>query len=372
MPGLQATGLAAESALVLDRSVIDGQLGLRRAQLAGGLTLNDARITTKDGHFAMFAGGMAVEAGVFARRCRIEGGVRLTGSRINGGLFLEGTELVNPGRLALDGQNIAVTDAMECAAGFRAEGTVKLRGARVDGTLSFDRAGTLSAPGRLAVQLSHTDIRELILTPDEPVEGVVSLAYARIGVLLDRTDTWPAHLRLDGAVYETLRGADPERRLDWADRDPDGFRSQPYEQLSAWALRDGHEQLARRAQLMKFRRRRQAQPWHGRLWGLLLDWTVGYGYRPWLAAAWLAVIIAAGTAVFSAVPPRPIKEPGELPDFQALIYVVDLVIPIGAFGLRQAWDPVGWTQWPAYAIIASGWILATALVAGVTRVLRPG
>ncbi|MDX6741911.1 hypothetical protein [Actinocorallia sp. A-T 12471] len=372
LPGFLGLGLRTEATLRFDRSVIDGQLELRRAQLAGGLILNGARITAQDETFAVFASGMAIEAGLFARDARVTGGMRLAGSRINGGLFLEGATLANSGRFALDGHNLVVTDALECSHGFSAEGTVKLRGARVEGTVSFDRAARLSAPGGLAIQLSHSDVAELILTPREPIEGVVSLSYARIGVLLDQTDVWPAQLRLDGAVYESLRIGDPEQRLDWVNRDPDGFRSQPYEQLSAWALRDGREDLARRAQLMKFRRRRRSQPPHTRFWGALLDVTVGYGYRPWLAAAWLAVIIAAGTVVFSLVPPRPIKEPAELPDFQALVYVVDLLIPIGAFGLRSAWDPVGWTQWAAYGIIASGWILATALIAGVTRVLRPG
>ncbi|ROO90474.1 hypothetical protein EDD29_8201 [Actinocorallia herbida] len=371
LPGFQGTGLRTEAALRFTRTVINGQLQLRRAQLAGGLILNEAQITAQDAAFAVFASGMAIEAGLFARNARIEGGVRLAGSRINGGVFLEGAELINPGRLALDGQNIVVTDALECSHGFQAEGTVKLRGARVEGTVSFDRAARLSSPDRLAVQLSHSDIAELILTPAEPIEGIVSMSYARIGVLLDRTEVWPAQLRLDGLVYESLRVGDPDQRLDWVNRDPDGFRAQPYEQLSAWALRDGREDLARRAQLMKFRRRRRSQPLHTRAWGALLDYTVGYGYRPWLAAAWLAVIVAAGTTIFSLIPPRPLKEPAELPDFQSLIYVVDLLIPIGAFGLRGAWDPVGWTQWAAYAIIGSGWILATALIAGVTRVLRP-
>jgi hypothetical protein len=44
---------------------------------------------------------------------------------------------------------------------------------------------------------------------------------------------------------------------------------------------------------------------------------------------------------------------------------------VSVFELRGAWEPVGWTQWVANLLIASGWILATALIAGGTRVLRP-
>jgi hypothetical protein len=41
------------------------------------------------------------------------------------------------------------------------------------------------------------------------------------------------------------------------------------------------------------------------------------------------------------------------------------------FGQRDAWNATGWTQWLGYALIVTGWGLATALIAGVTRVLRP-
>jgi len=46
------------------------------------------------------------------------------------------------------------------------------------------------------------------------------------------------------------------------------------------------------------------------------------------------------------------------------------LIPINAFGQRGAFNPLGWTQWLSYALIAAGWLLTTALFAGVTRVLR--
>jgi hypothetical protein len=69
---------------------------------------------------------------------------------------------------------------------------------------------------------------------------------------------------------------------------------------------------------------------------------------------------------FSTVEPLAI-DPGHAPRFSAFIYTADLLIPIGAFGLRGAYDPVGWTSWVADVLIAAGWILATALVAGVSR-----
>ena len=51
-------------------------------------------------------------------------------------------------------------------------------------------------------------------------------------------------------------------------------------------------------------------------------------------------------------------------------YTLDLLIPFGAFGLRQAYGADGAGQWLGYALIASGWILATAVIAGITSAVR--
>lgn len=368
MPGLRGAGLHVGGHFDLSGSVIDGEVRLMRAQLSGGLRLNGVRIANPGG-WALWSGGMSVEGGTFARGADIFGGVRLVGARMGGGLFMEGTRLRNPDGDALIADNLVVEDAMECSAGFTAEGHLRLRGARIDGTLSFDQ-GALSGPDR-ALTLSHAHVEELILTPRRPIDGSVSLAYARIGVLLDDVATWPARLRLNGCTYQSLRGRGLDRRVAWVSRDPEGFRPQPYEQLAGWHLRDGNDDLARRALLAKQRAMRATRGRAGRMWGWLLDWTVGYGYRPWLAWVWLMFLVAVGTTVFGLEPPRSIRPPDERPQFQAFIYTLDLLVPFGAFGQREVWDPVGWTRWVAYMLIVAGWVLATALVAGVTRVLRP-
>jgi hypothetical protein len=50
-----------------------------------------------------------------------------------------------------------------------------------------------------------------------------------------------------------------------------------------------------------------------------------------------------------------------------LIYTLDLLLPVIDFGQEHAFRPTGLWQWFAYALIASGWILATTVVAGITR-----
>jgi hypothetical protein len=74
-----------------------------------------------------------------------------------------------------------------------------------------------------------------------------------------------------------------------------------------------------------------------------------------------------GTAVFSAWPPAAVTTGRR---FDAVMYTFDLLLPISAFGLREAFIPVGSTRWLAYGLTAAGWLLATALLAGITRALR--
>lgn len=372
MPGFDGGGLRADGYLSLSRSQIDGSVRLPRAQLSGGLRMNDTRITVTDpAQWAIFSGGLVVDVGTFIRGAEISGGVRFVGARMNGGLFMEQTTLSNPGRIALDAQNMIVEDAAEFSRGFTALGTVRLRSARFNGILSFSRARLDSGdPARMALHASHIQADELLLWPEEKIRGRVSLSYSRIDLIMDHPSVWPDELYLNGMTYQTLRGAEFKDRLDWVSRDKE-FHLQPYEQLAAWYHGIGHDDLARKVQLAKMRARRRGLHPVGRAWNHLLDWTVGFGYRPWLAAAWFASLLALGTTVFSIEHPRPVKPGNELPSFHALIYTLDLLIPLDTFGQQLSYDAVNWSRWIAYALVTLGWVLATALIAGVTRVLRP-
>ncbi|MEV4105231.1 hypothetical protein AB0J42_33735 [Nonomuraea sp. NPDC049649] len=370
MPSFGGVGMRVEGHLSLSGSHITGPVKVMRAQFATGVWMAGTIMEhPHDEEPALQATGMIVDSVAFLGNARVTGMVRLAGARLNGGLSLAGTEIRNPGRIALDAEGMVVEDAMRCTDGFLALGCVRLRGSRVNGLLAI--RGVIRSPDTpYALHASHLEARELYLKPDEPIDGVVTLAHSTVGTLQDSPETWPEKLRLNGLTYERLRGSGVTRRIDWVSRDPEGFRPQPYEQLAAWYRRDGNEALARRAQLAKLRSRRQTEGPGGRLWGRLLDVTVGYGYRPWLAAVWFGILLLIGTVVFGLNPPRPLK-PDEAPGFDPFAYTFDLLLPWSTFGQRDMFDPAGWTQALAYGLIVSGWILATALIAGATRVLRP-
>ncbi|MGH3263369.1 MAG: hypothetical protein ACRDNS_15405 [Trebonia sp.] len=97
--------------------------------------------------------------------------------------------------------------------------------------------------------------------------------------------------------------------------------------------------------------------------------TVGYGFRPLRAGAWLAVFLAFATLVFGLHHPPAL--PGTPhPAFNPFIYSLDLLVPLVNFGLRGAYDPQGPQRWLAYLLIAVGWVFATTIAAGIARVLR--
>ncbi|MFD0470454.1 hypothetical protein ACFQ0B_20665 [Nonomuraea thailandensis] len=60
------------------------------------------------------------------------------------------------------------------------------------------------------------------------------------------------------------------------------------------------------------------------------------------------------------------------PAWDPVLYVLDLIVPVANLGHRTAWDPAGIDKAVSVVLILSGWLLATAVIAGVGRVLNRG
>jgi hypothetical protein len=95
---------------------------------------------------------------------------------------------------------------------------------------------------------------------------------------------------------------------------------------------------------------------------------VGYGYRPGRALIWLIAFVGLTSLYFAWHPPRAI-DPSKAPPFQSTIYALDLFLPILDFGQEKAYVANGPGQWIAWAASLVGWLLATAVIVGVTRLL---
>ncbi|GAA4586939.1 hypothetical protein BJY16_008070 [Actinoplanes octamycinicus] len=368
MPGLVLGMAQIDGGVRLNGAVLTGELSLAGAQIGGALVMDGARLTGAP--VALNGTELRVAGNVLARAGFQAGGeLRLDGAEINGSLRLNGATLQNPGRWAIYGSGLRVGAVLDLSGGARIAGSIRLRNAVVGTVVSLSRA-TMTDAGPRALDLRRLEAGELILRPAAPLPGRVDLGYARIGLLRDDPETWPAELDLNGFAYEAIDGPLPvAERLDWLGRDVGGFRPLTYRRLAALYRAADRDDEARTVLLAGERRRRSGLPRAGVIWGWLQDVTVGYGYRPGRAAAWLAGLLAVGTLVFDAVPPRAAEAP-KAPEFHAPAFAADLLLPVIDLGQQSAYLPVGWTAWFAYFLIMAGLLFATTAVAAVARRLR--
>lgn len=360
--------------LVVDQDVhatggfrAEGEVQLVRARIGGALNLDDA-VLANPGDQALTADALTIEQSVYGRRLSAEGEVRLVGARIGGVADFGGARLSNPERRALYAVRLSVDGDLMCRRGFTAEGGLQLSGARVGGHIELTDA-VLTRPRRQALDLGFATAQALILLPRQAPEGLINLTGTQVGIYEDDHRTWPATLLLQGFTYDTLTGdADVRSRLRWASRHRGGYTPEIYDQLAAAYRRTGHEASARQVAIAKQWQRRTVLRAPGKLANWLLYLTVGYGYRTWLAAVWLAALLVLGTQVFA--PDQMTKTATTAPSFSALGYTLDVLLPIGDLGQQKAWQPGGAAQYWSWAFIAAGWILGTAVVAGLTGVLK--
>ncbi len=349
VPGIDAELARIGGELDLRRSAIEGgSLILVNARIAGNVLLSDARISGPE-EWALRAGGLVLEGGFFGQRLTSRGGLRLPGAQLLSGLFLHDARLENTGEVALAAGGVAAP-TVDCSQGFTAHGGVRLRRARIEGLLTFEEAH-LNGDG-VALDCVGMQAGEFVYQTATPPSGPVDLRSAQVTWCQDSEQSWPEKVLLEGFTYGSLRFGDTP-----AASGDDG-------RLSGDCL------LYTSLLLAKQRHRRQTRPPAARVWGHLLDVTVGYGYRPWLAGVWLVVLTLLGTLAFSTHTPNPVKQ-GEGGPFQPLVYTLDLLIPIGGLGQRTGWYwSNGSLQGLAYLLIAFGWVLTTAVIAGVTRTLQ--
>ncbi|MFF3377548.1 membrane-associated oxidoreductase [Streptomyces sp. NPDC002680] len=366
LPAVNLASTRIDGPLRMTDCRVRGPVRLAGAEIAGALFMDGAEVTTSDPsvpvlqlHQCVFGDGFA------APGLRVRGEVLLDGATVGGSVNLEGAELSNPGGHALRAQSLEVRADVR-ARGLRAEGGVDLRGARIPGRLDLMRS-RLSNPDGIALRASSCVIGELWLFRSEPLDGILHLRRSRIDVLGFEPEVVPGEVLFNNLTYTSLTPHEPaDHRLPLLEREGDGYVPHAYEQLAASYRHVGDEGAARRVQLAKLRRHRATLPWLGRVWGHLQDLTVGYGFRPLRAAVWLLSLLAVGSIAYAAHHPRPLKA-SEAPEFNPVFFTLDLLLPVISFGQEGAFAPEGGYQYLSYVLILTGWILATTVIAGVSR-----
>jgi hypothetical protein len=233
------------------------------------------------------------------------------------------------------------------------------------------RAGTAR---QFALDADGLTTGELTVQPSDPPVGRVRLTRARVASWRDNEALWQADggINTDGFEYASLGTDVPVAvRLRWLEGSlgPGHFLPGPYEQLAAAYRADGRDDEAGLVMVARHRRRYATLGPVRRIWGELQRWTVGFGYRPALAVAWLGLFWLLGGLWFTGHPLQAI-DTGQRPVWNPWLYAADMLVPIVNLGEKGYWRAAGADQWITSGLVVIGWILATTAASGVARVLK--
>ncbi|MEV4435309.1 oxidoreductase [Streptomyces sp. NPDC049585] len=403
IPRVEAARIRTEGDLHLPRCQVQHGIRLTDAHIGTDLLLNQLVVRRDRRGLSIAADGMTVGQDLQAEMMRSHGELSMRGATIGASLSLRGSTLNNPyGRRALNAPQLTVERTVyltSAGLGYAryasgatppygittgTQGSARMRrfeclgGARLDDGRFGDAVDLSEArfvmEADQELSLRRVQTPELRFLGERQQSGRVVLSGARVVNLVDRYDSWPGPggLAMAGFSYENLIPLGPfplARRLDWVAAATPEYAPEPYERLASALRASGEDAEARQVLLAKQRRRRETLPPAGKAWGYLQDWTVAYGYRPGRAAVWMAVLWALGAVYFSLHPLPPIKE-GEGPVWSPELYTLDLLLPVIDLGQGGAWRPGGATQWVVAVLTLLGWILATTVAAGASRLLR--
>lgn len=414
---LQLSGSEVKVPRGMHRPWQDRALHLDGTEVSGDLDARLLRITGQARMADMVIGGdvLAPDAtlvhpmrDVFtARRSKIGGNLSLAGSQLQGTLQLQGVEVGGNVDLrgceftsarrsrarssSVDIRTARIGRDFICAKGehsdFLAQGGVSMDGAEVTRKVNFHEARLRSSLGSTALYAQDVRTQDMILSVAAPPIGEINLRQASCTSFADNPHFWSATggINLEDFRYDALAKplelkADKElrTRLGWLYKAMRGrYRPGPYDQFATMLRASGNEEHAATV-LIKKQKERYSALARGyrvlgpgvRVWSFLQRSMVGYGYRPTRALAWLLVCLFAGSVWFGLRPPLEEINSDDTLSWNPVLFTVDLLVPIVDFGNKNRWQVIGVDQWISTGLIATGWVLATTIAAGVTRMLR--
>lgn len=381
-PRDDAVGMA--TCLSIHEAKVERAVYLQGAICAGQVNLSAATIARLRGKDAVFArrGGIAVDANnlTVARDFDIASASLVGLLRMDGGVVGRDFDATD-----VDAFDDCSTDPLlrinrtfvTLDAKF---GGLSVRCAKGDARTVLSLAGS-STTGSLVWRDVHL-----------PSDAHVDLSHASLGRLDDDVDSWPEGVSVDltGIRCANLSLAKPttvEMRENWLSDRASTYSPDAYEQIGSIARSQGREKDAQRLAIAseRDRRRRGELGLASRSWSRLLDVTVSYGYRASRALVILAVVALIGVPVYARAwdtgvirhdDKQVMRCPSDAPCFAGLVFSVDTMIPVLDLNQTDNWyigGPFAARRWyeAFYLVqIAMGWVLTTAVVAGVARQLQ--
>lgn len=385
---LTADGISIAGGVFCDDMSAAGEIRLHGAKVGGQISMRGASLEgqeVEDGTTtALSADGLEVAHDMICHGINASGDMRLLGAKVGGQLSLRGATL--EGKMGRDGTvaafnaaHIEVGESVYLRNGFRATGEVNLPGAQVAGQISFNEASlTSDTDGGLALNLTGAAVDELVFG-FTTIAGTVDLRRASVRSLWDAQfgkfrGQRPTDLWLHGFHYDSLREPlDAKRRLEWIEPSlQGGYFPGVYVELANAFHRVGHSGDARAIAMAGERRAiQQLRRWRPRwLWNQLLWLTTGSGYRNWLAGIWLLGLLVVGSLLFWWEEDTFLALVRIPPDFNPLLYAVDVTVPVLDVGQQRAWAATEWLRWVSLFLTVAGYALVTAVIAAAAGLLN--
>jgi len=394
-------------------------LTILRCYIADGVDLSHAELASVD--FRRCVTGpvnadLSVVNGDIGFRYGTYGPVSFFRSHISGDFDCSGGHFSNSGRDAVSAIEATIDGDALFHDGFSTDGFVDFRLARIGRSLSFNDAhftgnadnGLNAERARVTGTFYWVDIRHTALTQ-------LDLENASADSIWDDEKSWPAagNLMIDGFTYNHFSGGpwDAEHRLRWLNLQPVGYRPQPFRQL-AKVLNDAGQEMgstevmiAKQDELRHYGNLSRAE----RIWNVMLEVTVGYGYRPLRALWWIIGFVIFGTILFGwghrAMLVTPTQEsayetyvstgapPPHYPSFNAFVYSLENFMPVVDLSQGAYWRPnprhtfsgririkgremnlgmmpAACLRWYLWIHIIAGWTLTPLLFAGLSGLIR--
>ncbi len=420
---MDQSGLGIAAARILGRLdfsflKIDKPITLLQCYIPDGIDASNSNLRALDlrgSRTGPVSADLGTIEGDLELRFGIYAGVSLFRTKIGGSLDLSGAHVSGADTDSISAQEARIGGDAEFDQGFATDGMVDFRLARIGQSLSFKDArffGT-GANGLDAerVQISGPLYWDGISrTP----HTILDLADTTAQSLYDDRESWPAegNLDVDGFVYAAIIGgpATAGERLQWLALQPAGYRPRPYRQLAQVLREEGRDEgavdvlIAQRVAQRRFGHMSVGES----LWNVILEATIGYGYRPLRALWWIAGFVILGAILFGAgyrmrvITPTEIEAyrafaesgdtPPHYPPFNALVYSLENFLPVVDLYQGTFWRPnirhhatrahrsdsadsgvltATILRWYLWVHILAGWILTPLLFAGLSGLIRP-
>jgi hypothetical protein len=396
--------------LTLIRCAIPDGIDFSNASIAG-IELRSGVTGPIMGDFSRVKGDLAMHFGHY-------GALSIFRAVIGGDFDCSGADFTGSGVTdTISAQESSIGGDASFVQNFTTDGTLYFRLARIGRSLSFNHArfigtgetGLDAERAMVAGPLYWVDIAH---TPQTKLD----LENAAAASLFDDRASWPAagNLDLDGFTYSEFGGdspADSEARLEWLALQAPGYRPQPYAQLAKALKESGRTEGE--TEVLIAQRVAQRHAGHlslaARAWNLLLQATIGYGYRPLRALWWIAGFVLLGAMLFGwgyragvMTPSEPGayeefarggRPPAHYPHFNAFVYSLENFLPVVDLHLGNHWrpnvrervvvDPASgeWgtanataagklLRWYLWFHILAGWVLTPLMFAGLSGLIR--